>query len=90
MNKEHLLDFYVQPGARKLEVSGRHGDRIKIKLRAQAMANKANEELIEFLAEKLELPKKNIEIVYGQTSRLKTLKISGLEQKYIFEKLNFD
>lgn len=77
MNKDILIDFYIQPGAKKNGISGYFGEKIKIKIKSPAIENKANNELILFLAEKLNIPKKNIEIVYGKNSRIKTLKINN-------------
>jgi hypothetical protein len=39
---------------------------------------KANKAVIELLAEKLGVPKREIEIVSGKTGRLKTIRIRGL------------
>jgi len=88
MSHNLLIDLYIQPGAAKPGLAGYYGERLKIKLRAPASENKANCELIEFLADKLGLAKKNIEIVYGLTSRLKTISLkTDLTQDAIYKKL---
>ena len=46
---------------------------IKVKVTAQPIENKANKALVEFLAKKFKLPKTNIEIIKGDTSKEKTL-----------------
>ena len=46
---------------------------IKVKVTAQPIENKANKALIEFLSKELKIPKTNIEIVKGETSKEKTI-----------------
>lgn len=46
---------------------------IKVKVTAQPIENKANKALIEFLAKTFRIPKSNIEIIKGDTSKEKTL-----------------
>lgn len=48
---------------------------IKIKVTAQPIENKANKALIEFLSKNFKIPKSNIEILKGDTSKDKTLLI---------------
>lgn len=70
-----LLDLYVQPGANKTEIVGEHGQRLKIRLKASPVDDKANKELIRFIATLLNVRKQDITIVRGQRNRLKTLSI---------------
>ena len=46
---------------------------VKVKVTAQPIENKANKSLIEFLSKKFKIPKTNIEILKGETSKEKTL-----------------
>jgi uncharacterized protein (TIGR00251 family) len=71
------LTLYVQPGARRTEVAGVHGDALKIRLAAPPVDGKANAVLIEFVAARLTLPKSAIRLVGGQTSRRKILEIEA-------------
>jgi uncharacterized protein (TIGR00251 family) len=71
------LAVRLHPGARKNCVTGVHADAVKIALTAPPVDGKANEALIEFLAEALRLPRARIAIVAGLTSRTKTLRITG-------------
>jgi uncharacterized protein (TIGR00251 family) len=52
----------------------------KIALRAPAVDGKANEALIEFLANETKLPKKSFKIVHGATNRCKTIRIVGIDK----------
>lgn len=71
------LTLHIQPGAKKTEFAGRHGDALKIRLSAPPVDGKANEALIKFVAETLKLPKSAVNLKSGQTSRRKVLEVSG-------------
>ncbi len=72
-----VLTLHIQPGAKRTEVAGLHGDALKIRLAAPPVDGKANASLIEFLADCLGLPKSAVELVSGQTSRSKRVAVSG-------------
>lgn len=59
---------------------------LKISIRAVPEKGKANKELIEFVAQKLKLPKSSLEIVSGETDRVKRILIRG-KSKDISERL---
>jgi uncharacterized protein (TIGR00251 family) len=71
------LTLHVQPGARKTEIVGLYGDALKIRLAAPPVDGKANAALIEFVADRLSLPKSAVRLASGQTSRRKTLEIDA-------------
>jgi uncharacterized protein (TIGR00251 family) len=68
----------VVPRASKNEISGRHGEAVKIRLTAPPVEGAANEALIDFLAEMLEVRKSQIEILSGHASRDKIVCVVGL------------
>ncbi|HQT82118.1 MAG: hypothetical protein B7Z60_07270 [Ferrovum sp. 37-45-19] len=70
-----FIVLYVQPGAANTELSGFYGTMAKVRLRAQAIDNQANVALIAFLAEFLDIPKRDIEIVSGHHSRIKRVQL---------------
>ena len=70
------LILHVQPGAKKTEIMGIHGDALKIRLSAPPVDGKANTALIEFIAAQLGLAKSAIRLISGQTSRRKILEIA--------------
>ncbi len=72
------LRVKVQPKSSRDCVSGRFGDAVKISLQAPPTDGMANQALIDFLADCLDLPKRAIRIVSGHTNRLKTLEIDDL------------
>jgi uncharacterized protein YggU (UPF0235/DUF167 family) len=59
-----------------------HNDRLKLQLQAPPLENRANEALVAWLAGQLSLPRKQIEILTGHTSRQKRVSVRGatLEQ----------
>ena len=73
-----ILELHVQPGARRSELAGEHGERIKVRLAARAVDGKANEALIEFLAGHYGVAKRDVRITAGLRSRRKRVEISGL------------
>jgi len=73
-----ILDVHVQPGAKRSEFAGQHGERIKIRLAARAVDNKANDALVEFLAEHYRVPKARVRITAGLKSRQKRVVIEGV------------
>ncbi len=70
----------MQPGAARSEFAGQHGERIKIRLAARAVDGKANEALVEFLAEYFGVPKRSVRIVAGLKSRQKRVVIEGVSE----------
>ena len=73
------LTLHIQPGAKRTEFAGRHGDALKIRLAAPPVDGKANEALIKFIAETLKLPKSAVSLKSGQSSRHKVLEIHGAQ-----------
>lgn len=74
-----VVSVHVQPGARRTEFAGRHGEALKIRLAAPPVDGKANACLQAFLADFLNVPKSAIDLVSGQTSRQKVLRVSGVD-----------
>jgi len=75
------LIVQVAPNAKRNEVTGIHGDALKIRLRAQPVEGKANEALIGYLAAALDIPRSAISILHGHAGRRKTIEIgvTGLD-----------
>ena len=71
-----ILTLHIQPGARKTEIAGVHGDALKIRLAAPPVDGKANAALIAFVAQHLDLPKSAVTLRSGQTSRRKVLEVT--------------
>lgn len=71
------VTLHVQPGAKRTEVSGLHGDALKIKLAAPPVEGKANEELRKFLAKTFVVPLKQVVLKQGERSRHKVVEIQS-------------
>lgn len=71
----YRIAVQVTPNAKKTEIVSSDGDVLRVKLQAQPVDGKANETLIQFMAKKLRIPKKNVSITHGLTARRKLLEI---------------
>jgi len=81
------IRVHILPNAKVDKVVGDHGDAIKIKLRAPAMEGKANAALIRFLAAQLGILPRQIALMRGQKSRDKLIRIKGLSEREVQERL---
>ena len=82
-----LLSVKVQPRASANEVGGEHGGELKVKVTAPPVDAAANEALVRFLAETLDCPRNRVELLRGQTSRHKVLKLHGLSPEAVAARL---
>ena len=73
----------VQPRASKDEIVGEIAGAIKIRLQAPALQGRANDALIEFLAQRLKTPKGAVRILNGERSRIKRVEIRGVTKQQI-------
>jgi uncharacterized protein len=78
-----IFDVRVQPRASKDEIAGEIAGAIKIRLQAPALEGRANEALIEFLAQLLKTPKGAVRILNGERSRIKRVEIRGVTKQQI-------
>ena len=74
-----IIEVKVDPRSSKRGIVGVMDNVLKVKLTAPPVGGAANEQLIELLAEKYGVKKSNITILRGETSRRKTVKITGVE-----------
>jgi len=81
------LKVRVIPRAKRTAFAGWRGDRLVIRLQAPPVEGAANEALRKFLAKALGIRKSDIEIVTGERSREKTLRIYGLTQEQLRQRL---
>jgi uncharacterized protein len=74
-----LLALHVQPGARRTEVAGTHGEgaamRLKVRLAAAPRDGSANAELRRFLADAFGVPLRAVVLLRGATARQKLVRI---------------
>ncbi|MCX7140296.1 MAG: DUF167 domain-containing protein [Proteobacteria bacterium] len=81
------IQIHAQPGAKRTEISGLHGDCLKLRLASPPVDGKANECLIEFLASRLGVRRAQVSIVRGASSRRKTVfvAVAGLDPAVLLE-----
>ena len=75
--RQVTLTLHIQPGAKKTEVAGVHGDALKIRLAAPPVDGKANAALIAFVADRLGIARSSVAVKSGQTSRRKVIEVIG-------------
>ena len=68
----------MQPRASRTELAGRHGDALKVRLAAPPVDGAANEALVRYLAEVLDVQRASIELLSGHSGRRKLLQIRGI------------
>ena len=80
-----MLSVRVQPRASKDEIAGVMEGALKVRLRAPALEDRANEALCEYLAQLLKTPKSAVRILSGHHSRSKRVEVRGVTQRQILE-----
>lgn len=78
-----IFSVRVQPRASKDEIAGEMGGALKVRLRAPAVEDRANEALVEFLAELLKTSRSAVRILSGERSRTKRIEIRGVTRQQI-------
>jgi len=73
-----LLTIHVQPGAKRTEYAGLHGDALKVRVAAPPAEGAANEALCVFLAAVFGIPKQRVRVEAGMGSRRKRILLAGV------------
>lgn len=73
-----IFNVRVVPKSSKSEIVGEHDGALKIKIKSPPIDGAANAELIKVLAKFFDVPKSAVEILKGQTSKTKQIKIEGI------------
>ncbi len=81
------LEVKVQPRSSRNQVVGEQNGALKIKLTAPPVEGEANAALVQFLAGYLKVPRKDIVLLKGDTSRQKIIEISGLNASQLLSRL---
>jgi uncharacterized protein len=84
---ETVIAVRVIPRSPRTRVDGMRGDAFLVRLAAPPVDGAANDALIAFLAGHLDLPRRNLRIVSGGTSRDKRIGISGLSAAAVAERM---
>jgi uncharacterized protein len=78
-----IFPVRVQPRASKDEIAGAMDGALKVRLRAPALEDRANEALCEYLAELLKTPKAAVRILSGHHSRSKRVEVRGVAEQQV-------
>ncbi|MDH4028392.1 MAG: DUF167 domain-containing protein [Nitrospirota bacterium] len=77
--KPHLtVNIKVEPRSSRSGIVGAYGDGLKVRLTSPPVEGRANKELIEVLAKEFGIPKKDIEIISGESSKRKIVRLTGV------------
>ena len=80
-----LFDVRVVPRSSKSEIVGQHDGALRIRLTSPPVDGAANAELIKLLAKSFGVAKSDVEIINGETSKNKRIKIANLSKSKIEE-----
>lgn len=89
-HEDGVVTIKVVPRAAKTAVEGCWGEAIKIRLKAPPVEGRANEALLAFLAKKLQTKVACLELITGETARLKRVRVLGMTKKAVREILLAD
>ncbi len=78
----------VVPGSSRDAIGGLLGDRIKVKVAAAAESGKANKAVCDLVARTLGVKPRDVEIVSGQTSPEKVIRVRGLSAANAIKTMN--
>jgi len=83
--KEGAVTFRVrvQPRASRSEISGEHAGAVKLRITAPPVDGKANEECRRFLARLLGVPGNAVEIIAGESSRDKVIRVQNMSAEQV-------
>ena len=77
-NTHLTINIKVEPRSSRSGIIGPYGDALKVKLTSPPVEGKANKELAALLSKEFGIRKKDVEILSGQSSKNKTVKLIGV------------
>ena len=81
------LRVRVQPNASRSEIAGWFGEALRVRTAAPPVAGRANRALVETLAQALDIPRTDVNVVRGQGSRDKIMEIVGIDEPELLRRL---
>ncbi|MFH1485300.1 MAG: DUF167 domain-containing protein [Chloroflexota bacterium] len=82
------IAVWVAPNSQRNEITGFQEGFLRVRIAAPAEKGRANEELVDFLARSLSIPKRNVTLLSGATARRKVVRISGLDREEAIHRLS--
>jgi uncharacterized protein (TIGR00251 family) len=87
IKNELILKIKVEPRSSRAGIVGPYGDALKVKLTSPPVEGKANKELVELLAKEFSVRKNDIEIISGQSSKNKIVRLHNIKSIEGWEKV---
>ena len=85
-----LLSIKAIPGAKRNQIAGPLGDRLKVKVSAPPEGGKANQAICALLASALGVKQRDVTVVAGATSPEKTISVQGVSASQVAHRLAID
>jgi uncharacterized protein (TIGR00251 family) len=82
------LRLRVVPGSARPGVVGRYGDAWKVRVSEAPEKGRANEAVLELLAESLAVPRRDVELVAGHGGRDKVVELHGIAEEEAVRRLS--
>ena len=73
-----ILKVQVVPRASQSEIVGEHNGALRVRIAAPPVDGAANEELIRTLARAFKVPRRDIEIISGHSSKIKQVSVKNM------------
>lgn len=80
MDDDLLLNIHVQTRAKENVITGLHGDRLKLRINAPPLDNKANQHIINYLATDFSVKQSEVSLISGLKHRDKRILIKHPHQ----------
>ena len=81
------LRLRVVPGSARPGIVGRHGDAWKVRVREAAERGRANDAVIDLLADSLSVSRRDVRIVAGHAGRDKVVELEGIAEDEMLRRL---
>jgi uncharacterized protein len=82
-----FIDVRVIPRASRSAIAGARDGALLVRLTAPPVEGAANAELVRLIAEVLDVPKRAVTVVSGERSRQKRIKVTGMAEREVAQKL---
>jgi len=72
-----VITVHAQPGARRTEAVGEHGGALKMRIAAPAIEGRANAELLRWIADRLDVALREVDLAAGASGRGKRIRVGA-------------
>jgi uncharacterized protein (TIGR00251 family) len=82
------IELRVKPRAKQDRIAVVDADHLDVWVSAPPIDGRANHQVIEVLSEALDIPKRSIEIIRGQSGKNKVVRVEGLTKEEIIKRVS--